>query len=233
MFAWLLDPLYLMMLLPAMALAGLASLLTQTTFSKYSRVAASSRCTGAEAARRLLNSEGIYDVTIQPVRGFLSDHYDPRTRTLRLSPNVYQSHSLAAIGVACHEAGHAMQHAGGYLPLALRSALVPAAQLGSSGSYIIFLLGMLFNAPGMMKLGVLLFSLVVLFSLITLPVEWDATARAKRLMVRSGIVSPQEGRSAAAVLNAAFMTYVASAFTAIMTLLYYMLRAGLLGGSDD
>jgi len=233
MFGWLFDPLYLMMLLPAMILAGLASVLTQATFSKYSRVASRSGMTGAEAARRLLADQGVYDVDIQPTRGFLSDHYDPSTRTLKLSPGVYQSRSLAAIGVACHEAGHALQHASGYLPLGLRSALVPAAQLGSSGSYIIFLLGFLFQAPAIMKLGVLLFALVVLFSIITLPVEWNASARAKRLMVSSGVVSPSEGGPAGAVLNAAFMTYVASAFTAIMTLLYYMLRAGMIGGSDD
>jgi len=233
MFGWMLDPMYLLMLLPAMVLAGIASLVTQSTFNKYSRVASRYGMTGAEAAQHLLRSQGIHNVRITPVRGFLSDHYDPTTRTLRLSPAVYQSRSLSAIGVACHEAGHALQHAGGYLPLAIRSALVPAAQIGSSGSYIIFLLGFLFQAPAMMKIGVFLFSLVVLFSLITLPVEWNATARAKRLMVSSGIVSPEEGRPAGAVLNAAFMTYVASAFTAIMTLLYYMLRAGMLGGNDD
>jgi Zn-dependent membrane protease YugP len=181
----------------------------------------------------MLRSQGVHNVNIEPVRGFLSDHYDPRSHTLRLSPNVYQSRSLSAIGVACHEAGHALQHANNYLPLALRSALVPAASLGSSGAYIIFLIGLLFGATSMMKLGVLLFSLVVVFSLVTLPVEWNATARAKRLMVQAGIVSPAEQSSAGAVLNAAFLTYVASAFTAIMTLLYYMLRAGLLGGGDD
>jgi Zn-dependent membrane protease YugP len=221
------------MLLPAMLLAGWASLLTRRTFDRYSRRAAASGLTGAEAADALLRREGVADVRIQPVRGFLSDHYDPRTRTLRLSPAVYQSSSLSAIGVACHEAGHALQHAGQYLPLQLRSALVPAAQIGSHGSYIIFVLGLILRSQPFMKLGVLLFALVVLFSLVTLPVEWDATARAKRLMVPAGIVSPRERRDAGAVLNAAFLTYIASAFTAIMTLLYYMLRAGLLGGRDD
>lgn len=233
MFGWVFDPVYLMMLLPAMILAGIASLLTQSTFRRYSRVGSYSGMSGAEAAERMLRSQGIYNVDIKPVRGFLSDHYDPVMRTLRLSPDVYQSRSLSAIGVACHEAGHALQHAGGYLPLALRSALVPAAQIGSSGSYIIFLLGFLFQSIAMMKIGVYLFAMVVLFSIITLPVEWNATARAKRLMVNAGIVTPSEAGAAGAVLNAAFLTYVASAFTAIMTLLYYMMRAGLLGRNDD
>lgn len=233
MFGWMMDPMYLMMLVPAMVLAGIASLFTQTTFSRYSRVGSRSGLTGAQAARQLLAGQGVHDVDIQPTRGLLSDHYDPTTRTLRLSPGVYESRSLAAIGVACHEAGHALQHANGYLPLGLRSALVPAAQLGSSGSYIIFMLGFLFQAPAIMKIGVLLFALVVLFSIITLPVEWNASARAKRLMVSSGIVSPSESGAAGAVLNAAFMTYIASAFTAIMTLLYYMLRAGMIGRRDD
>lgn len=233
MFGWMMDPLYLMMLVPAMLLAGLASILTQSTFSRYSRIGSSSGLTGAQAARLMLERQGVYDVSIKQVGGFLSDHYDPVTRTLRLSPAVYQSRSLASIGVACHEAGHALQHAGGYLPLALRSALVPAAQVGSSGSYIIFLMGFLFQSLLLMKLGVFLFALVVLFSIVTLPVEWDATTRARRLMVSSGVVSFSEAGEAGKVLNAAFLTYVASAFTAIMTLLYYLMRAGLLGGRDE
>jgi Zn-dependent membrane protease YugP len=232
-FGFLYDPLYLAFLVPAMILAGLATLLTRTTFSKYSRTGVSSGVTGAQAARRLLDSAGLHDVQIEAVHGFLSDHYDPAARTLRLSSQVYASRSLSAIGVACHEAGHALQHAHGYSPLALRSALVPATSLGSHGAYIFFLLGFLFRSPGMMTIGVALFSLVVIFSLVTLPVEWDATSRAKRLMVSTRIVTIPEQAHAGAVLNAAFLTYVASAFTAIMTLLYYMLRAGLLGGRDD
>lgn len=230
---WMLDPLYLLMLLPAMILAGIASMVTQSTFKKYSKRAAASGLTGAQAAQELMRSRGLYDVSVEQVRGFLSDHYDPRTRTLRLSPDVYGSRSLSAIGVACHEAGHALQHADHYLPLSIRSAMVPAAQLGTNGAYIIFFIGLIMSAPALMKAAVFLFAGAVLFTLITLPVEWDATARAKRLMTRAGIVSASEQGSAGAVLNAAFLTYVAAAFTAIMTLLYYMLRAGLLGGSDD
>ena len=224
---------YILFMLPAMILAGLATLFTKTTFNTYSRQAASSGYTGEQAARRLLQEEGVLDVEIEPVDGFLSDHYDPRSRKLRLSPGVYQSRSLSAIGVACHEAGHALQHASGYLPLSLRTSLVPLTQFGSTGSYIFFLLGMFLQSFALMKIGVLLFSLVVIFSLITLPVEYNASARAKALMVRAGIVTPQEQAMAGRVLNAAFLTYVASAFTALMTLLYYLLRSGMLGRRDD
>ncbi|MBN1558117.1 MAG: zinc metallopeptidase [Lentisphaerae bacterium] len=227
------DPLYFVFLLPALVLAGLATLKTRTTFNHYSRVRSANGLTGAQAARHMLDARGLHNVRIEPVRGFLSDHYDPRSRVLRLSPDVYRSPSLSAIGVACHEAGHALQHASGYLWLNFRSALVPVTQFGSHGSYILFIMGLLFHAPGLIKIAVLLFSAVVLFSIITLPVEWNATVRAKQLMVSTGIVSERERRAAGAVLNAAFLTYVASAFTAIMTLLYYLLRAGLLGGRND
>jgi Zn-dependent membrane protease YugP len=225
---------YLLFMLPAMALAGLATLYTKSTFSKYARVRNAMGLTGAQAAYRMLQSQGVHDVRIEPVNGFLSDHYDPSSRTLRLSPQVYQSPSLSAIGVACHEAGHALQHSTGYAPLGLRTALVPAVQIGSSGSYIFFLMGMFMRSMALMQLGALLFAGVVVFSLVTLPVEWNATARAKRLMVTAGIVGTMEEQQAAgSVLNAAFLTYVASAFTALMTLLYYLLRSGLVGGSDD
>jgi len=224
---------YIIFMLPAMVLAGLATLFTKTTFNKYSRVRTASGVTGAEAAARLLSREGLQDVTIEPVRGFLSDHYDPRSRTLRLSPGVYASNSLSAIGVACHEAGHAIQHAHRYAPLGLRSLLVPVTQFGSSSYVWFFILGMFLNSMPIMKLGVIMLGLVVLFSLVTLPVEWDASARAKRLMTSAGIVTQPEQAVAGKVLNAAFLTYVASAFTAIMSLLYWLLRLGLLGGSDD
>lgn len=224
------DPLYMMIMLPALILAGLATLLTKSTFNKYSKQRASSGLTGAQAAQRLLAAQGVRDVAIESVQGFLSDHYDPRSRTLRLSPEVYASSSLAAIGVACHEAGHALQHATRYVPLALRSALVPAAQFGSYGSYIFILLGTFTSVLGLIKIGIVLFSVTVLFSLVTLPVEWDASARAKRLMVSTGIVEPSAQRAAGAVLNAAFLTYIAAALTALLQLLYHLMRAGVLGG---
>lgn len=224
---------YLMFLLPAMLLAGAASLYTRSTFNRYSRVRAQSGMTGAEAAEALLASQGLSQVRVEQVHGFLSDHYDPMSRTLRLSPDVYGSPSLAAIGVACHEAGHALQHSRRYFPLLLRSGLVPLAQIGSHAAYVVFMLGLFMNALPLVKLACLLFSAVVAFSLVTLPVEWDATARAKRLMVSAGIVASGERDMAGRVLNAAFLTYVAGAFTAIMTLLYYLARAGLIGGRRD
>ena len=227
------DPLYFMLIAPGLILALIASALTKGTFGKYSRVRTSTGQTGAQAAATMLRSQGIYDVDIEMTQGFLSDHFDPRTNTLRLSPEVYKSNSLAAVGVACHEAGHALQKAMHYAPLHMRTALVPVTQFGSSFSYLFILAGMLLNMALLMKVGVLLFTAAVVFSLVTLPVEWDASARAKKLMVSSGIVSPMELDGASAVLNAAFMTYVASAVTALLTLLYYALRAGLIGGRDD
>jgi Zn-dependent membrane protease YugP len=215
--------------LPGLVLALAASAMTRSTFAKYSRVRAASGMTGAEAARAMLYSQGIRDVTIEQTRGFLADHYDPRTNTLRLSQDVFHSNSLSAIGVACHEAGHALQQAHQYAPLALRSSLVPATQFGSQAAPIILLLGLLLHAPLLIQFGLILFTAVVIFTLVTLPVEWNASTRAKELMVDARIVAPQEQPHAAAVLNAAFMTYVASAVSAVLTLLYYLFRAGLLG----
>jgi len=227
------DPLYLIIMLPALILAGIASAKTKGTFSKYSRVAASSRLTGAQAARRMLDANGLHEVEIRRVRGFLSDHYNPANRTLNLSPDVYDSQSLSAIGVACHEAGHALQHAHGYVPLKMRSAMVPVTQFSSYGAYIFILLGVFMQSMVMAKFGVWLFGIGFVFALITLPVEWDATARAKRQMVTDGIVIPSEAADAGKVLDAAFLTYVAAAVSALLTLLYYMMRLGLLGGRND
>ncbi len=219
------DPMYYMLLLPGIVLALIATAITQGTFRKYSRVGAASGLTGAEAARQLLDGQGLGDVEIRMTQGFLSDHYDPRNRTLNLSPQVYQSASLSAIGVACHEAGHAIQHAHHYAPLALRSSLVPVTQFGSNLAFPIVFAGLLFGFPFLIKAGIVLFALVVLFTFITLPVEWNASSRAKKLMVTSGIITASEQPRAAAVLNAAFLTYVASAVTALLQLIYYLLLA--------
>jgi len=224
------DPMYFLFVGPGMIVALIATIRVRMTFSKYSSTAVSSGLTGAQAAKFMLERQGVYDVAIEAVDGFLSDHYDPTSRTLRLSPGVYQSQSLSAIGVACHEAGHALQHATHYAWLGWRSALVPATSFGSFGSYICFILGMFLQSPTLVLIGVGLFSLVVLFSIVTLPVEWNASARAKALMVSTGIVRADEQDDAAAVLNAAFLTYVASAVTSLLTLLYYLWRLGLLGG---
>ena len=213
---------YILFALPGLLLAMLASFLVQSTFRKYSRVGASSRLTGAEAAAQMLKSQGVFDVQIERAGGLLSDHFDPRTNTLRLSPGVYDSPSLSAIGVACHEAGHALQKATRYGPLGLRSALVPVTNLGSQLAVPIVIAGLIFKSVGLFNFGILLFVLVVAFTLITLPVEWNASARAKRLMVSSGVVTAEEAPHAGSVLNAAFLTYVASAVSAVLTLLYYL-----------
>lgn len=227
------DPLYMFMMLPALILAGIATWLTHSTFSRYGRVRSASGLTGAQAAYQMLAAQEVRGVTIERANGFLSDHYDPTSRTLRLSSGVYGSDSLSAIGVACHEAGHALQHAAAWGPLTLRSALVPATQLGSYGSYILITLGMLLRLRMLAVAGVALFTVVVLFALVTLPVEWDASRRAKRYMAETGIVTAAELPHASSVLNAAFLTYVASAFTALLNLLYYLMRLGLLGRRDD
>lgn len=228
----ILDPLFLAFAIPGMILAGIATMLTKSTFNKYSKMMASSGMTGAQAARQMLDSQGLRDVNIERVQGFLSDHYDPRHRVLRLSPPVHDAHSLSAIGVACHEAGHAMQHKQNYAPLQLRSALVPAASLGSNLAYIVFFVGLMLQTQAgggvgglLVNAGILLFSAAVLFSVVTLPVEWDASARAKKQMVAVGIVSHAEQEHAGRVLNAAFLTYLAAAVSSILTLLYFIIRA--------
>lgn len=226
------DPVYyLLVLIPGLLISGGASLLVRSAFNKYSRVASRSGMSGAQAAKRLLDDAGIHDVAIIRVAGTLSDHYNPQTKELALSEPVYASNSLAAIGVACHEAGHAIQHARGYAPLALRSAIVPLASIGSSLGYLVMAVG-LFISPAIVGIGALIFSGVLLFQLVTLPVEFDATARAKRLVVEAGIVSSQEREGIDKVLNAAALTYVAAVISTLLTLLYYLLRSGLLGGRD-
>jgi uncharacterized protein len=219
------DPTYLLFILPALALSLWASWRTHSAFKKYSRVRTLRGLTGAQAAREMLRRAGIPDVEVVPTRGFLSDHYNPANKTLALSEATYESSSVAAVGVACHEAGHAIQHAEGYKPLWLRSALVPTASLGSSAGYFVMLGGLLFHSANLIYFGALLFSAVLLFQLVTLPVEFDATARAKRLAVETGVVLPQEREGMDKVLNAAAMTYVAAVVSTLMTLLYYLLAA--------
>ncbi len=218
----MLDMTYFIYVLPGMILAMIASWMVKSTFNKYSQVGAASGLTGAEAAHQMLESQGIHDVRIEQVQGFLSDHYDPTANVLRLSPQVYGSHSLSAIGVACHEAGHALQKAHAYAFLGLRSKLVPVCTLSSNLAMPILMAGFFMQFGPLINVGIALFSAAVLFSIVTLPVEWDASARAKKLMVSSGIVSPLEQASASRVLNAAFLTYLASAITAILTLVYYL-----------
>jgi hypothetical protein len=234
----LFDPVYLLFMIPPLLLSLWASAKTKSAFKKYSQVRAASGMSGAQAAARLLQSAGITDVEIVPTRGTLSDHYNPVTKKLALSEPVYGSSSIAAIGVACHEAGHAIQHARHYAPLWLRSLLVPTAGIGSSLGYIVMLVGLflIWNeaafGPQVFLAGAILFSAVLLFQIVTLPVELDASARAKRLAVEHGIVLQQEREGMDKVLNAAALTYVAAAVSTIMTLVYFLLRSGLLGGRD-
>ena len=232
MFWALFDPLYLIILAPGLALSLYATFRTKSTFSKYSKVGSRSGLTGAAAAELMLKRHGVSGVRIERSGGWLSDHYDPSKKALRLSEDVYSSQSLSAIGVACHEAGHAMQDAQGYGMLGLRTALVPATNFSSTFSYILIIAGVFLQFTGLIFVGVCLFSVGVVFSLITLPVEWDASRRAKVAMDEAGMLSPEENRHASKVLNAAFLTYLAAAVTSILTLVYYLIRLGVLGGDE-
>ena len=224
------DPLYLLFSVPALLLSMLASFFVKSTFNKYSKVTSSSGLTGAQAADIMLKASGVTNVKIEHVNGFLSDHYDPSVNTLRLSDAVYGSNSLSALGVACHEAGHALQKANNYAPMGLRTLLVLPANLGSKFSYVLILGGAAMQQPLLIKAGIILFTAAVAFSVVTLPVEWDASARAKKALITAGILQPQEQTHAASVLNAAFLTYVAGAVSSLATLLYYLIRAGVIGG---
>lgn len=226
------DPMYFLIIAPGFLFALWASFKTKSAFNKYSKVATMNGLTGAQAAQRLLDEAGIRDVTVTATRGYLSDHYNPTNKTLALSEAVYGSNSVAAVGVACHEAGHAIQHAQDYKPMYIRSLLVPTAGIGSNLGYFVMLGGLLFASQPMVGVGALLFSAVLVFQLVTLPVEFDASNRAKRLAVEYGIIYPQERKGVDKVLNAAAMTYVAAMVSSILTLLYFLLRAGLLGGRD-
>jgi len=225
------DPLYLIYALPGLLLGLWAQSRVKRNFNKYAKVRTLQNVTGAEVARSLLDAQGLYDVAIEEVQGTLTDHYDPRGKVLRLSPEVYRNPSVAAAGIAAHEMGHALQDAGGYFPLQIRSTLVPAAQFGSSLAPWIFMGGLLLNITQIAWAGVILFGAAVLFTLITLPVEFDASARAKKLLVNNGILIGDEINGVNKVLDAAALTYVAAAVSAIGTLLYFVLR--LTGGGRD
>ncbi len=235
----ILDPLYFIILAPAMLLAIWAQWRVKSAYSKASQVPASSGMTGAETARMILEAHDIKDVGVEPSHGFLSDHYDPKAKMLRLSPDVFQGRSVAALGIAAHEAGHAIQDAKGYAPLKLRNGIVPLAAVGSNLSMILFMVGMFMAFSGaifgdyLMYAGIILFSAVVVFQLVNLPVEFDASKRAKDLLQSTHMVAPGgEAKAMNKVLNAAALTYVAATLTAVLTLLYLILRSGLLGSRD-
>ena len=223
------DPTYMLIIITAL-ISLFAQFLVNSRFSKYSRVRSRSGMTGAQAAERILQSQGIYDVAIQRVSGKLTDHYDPRNKTLNLSDAVYASTSVAAVGVAAHECGHAIQHARGYAPLSFRSALVPVANIGSQLSWLFIILGIFFGGSHtLIMIGILMFSAAVLFQLVTLPVEFNASGRALKLLSETGILQKDEVSDTRKVLSAAALTYVAAATTAVLQLLR-LLR--LFGGND-
>ena len=223
------DPIYWLLAIPGLLLGLWAQMRVKGTYNKYAQVRTSRNLTGAEVARYLLDNQGLQDVRIEETKGMLTDHYDPRSRVLRLSTDVYRTPSVSAAGVAAHETGHALQHAARYAPLQLRSAIVPAVQISSSIAPILILLGFLLRFTALAWVGVILFAGAVVFALITLPVEFDASRRAKTLLNQSGLVMGEELRGVDKVLDAAGLTYVAAAVAAVGQLLYYVLLLG--GGS--
>ncbi len=227
------DPTYFLVIIGAV-ICLIASAKVKSTFRKYASYRSMSGMTGAEAAQRILHSAGIYDVEVLHISGELTDHYNPAKKTLNLSDSVYGSTSVAAVGVAAHECGHAIQHQQEYLPLKIRSSLVPAANFGSALAWPVILLGLFFTSNTgtlLIHIGILLFSLAVLFQLVTLPVEFDASARAVKILGETGILSSQELPYTKKVLGAAALTYVASAAAAILQLLRIILLFG--GRGDD
>jgi Zn-dependent membrane protease YugP len=227
------DPVYFVFLAPALILSLWASWRVKVNFKKYSKVGTARGITGADAAAEILRSAGINDVSVVQARGFLTDHYNPVNKTLALSEGVYNSNSIAAVGIAAHESGHAIQHQRKYAPLWLRSLLVPTASIGSNLGYLVMLFGLMLGATNMVLVGAVLFSAVLLFQVVTLPVEFDASSRAKKLLVEYGIIMERERVGVDKVLNAAALTYVAAAISTLLTLLYFLMRAGLLGGRRD
>ncbi len=216
------DPSYFIFVGPAILLALWAQWRVKSAYAQAKTRPAQSGLTGAQTAQRILDQNGIRDVKIEPVRSFLGDHYDPRKKVLRLSPEVYQGRSLASLGIAAHEAGHAIQHAVGYAPLAVRGALVPMASVGSNLSMILILAGMFIAALQPLAIvGLVLFSAVVLFQIVNLPVEFNASRRARAVLISGGMITLDEDATVAKVLNAAAMTYVAATITAIAQLLYF------------
>jgi Zn-dependent membrane protease YugP len=225
-----LDPRYLLFMVPGLVLMLATQWYVRSNYNKWSKIQARSRMTGREAAERLAQAGGLHDIRIEGVSGNLSDHYDPRKNVLRLSTGVYQGNSIASLAIAAHEMGHAMQDKQGYYPLRFRAALVPAVNIGSNLGWIFILLGLFLQITPLAWLGVFVFSGGALFALATLPVEFDASARAKRLLVNSGIiVGKEEERGVNAVLNAAALTYMAALVTAVLQLLYYVTLVGGMG----
>lgn len=220
------DPLYFIYIAPALILALWAQSRVSGAFKQYSRVRSNRGFTGAQVARQLLQNAGAQEVEVSETQGNLTDHYDPRSRAVRLSRGVYSSSSLAALGVAAHEAGHALQHQEGYMWLGLRNTIIPMTQFGSQMAFPLFFIGLLTQLEFLMTLGILFFSAAVVFQLVTLPVEYNASARAMRLLLAEGFITPDEVRPTRAVLSAAALTYLAAALMAVMQLLYLLSLRG-------
>ena len=219
------DPTYILIVI-GMVICLVAQAHVNSTFKKYSRVQSNSGLTGAQAAKRILESQGIYDVTIQHIAGELTDNYNPRNKVLSLSSSTYNSTSVAAIGVAAHECGHAIQDAVNYAPLNIRTAIVPAANIGSTLSWPLFLAGLVFSIRPLLTVGILLFSLAVLFQLVTLPVEFNASARALKMLGDNRLIAQEEVKGAQKVLVAAALTYVAALAASVLQLLRLIILAG-------
>jgi Zn-dependent membrane protease YugP len=219
------DPLYLLLMLPGMAVAGWAQNRIASAYREGSRYRVSSGVTGAKAAAVIMHSSGVDNVPIEPVAGQLTDHYDPSKKILRLSANNYQDSSLAAVGVAAHEAGHALQDASHYPLLVIRNLIVPLAGIGSNISFTALMAGVIFQSMTLVWAGILLFSTVVVFQLVNLPVEFDASRRAREQLKLTGLISPAEDQVVGKVLGAAAMTYVAATLTSILQLLFFVIRA--------
>lgn len=225
------NPYYLIFMAPAIILMMVVQWYVNSAYNKWSRVPASSRMSGAEAAQRLIRSAGLYGVEVEGVAGNLTDHYDPRKKILRLSQGVYQGSSVASLAIAAHELGHAIQDKEGYPALRLRSALVPAVNIGSKLGWILIIIGLILRVTDLAWLGVLVFSGGAVFALATIPVELNASARAKRLLADTGLIrGPEEQRGVNNVLNAAALTYVAALVTAVAQLLYYVTLIMGMGG---
>ena len=225
------DPTYFLLII-GMLISLAASAKLKSTFSVYKKVRSASGYTGAEAAQRILRAAGITDVEIVPISGSLTDHYDPRTKRVCLSEDSYNKTSLAAVGVAAHECGHAIQHAINYAPLSLRTAIIPLANIGSALSWPLFLAGLIFSIRPLLTVGIVLFSLAVLFQLVTLPVEFNASSRALRMLGTTGILGEGEVSGAKKVLFAAAMTYVAALASSILQLVRLIILAGGKKDSD-
>ncbi len=219
------DPTFIL-LIPALLLAGWAQYKVQSTFHRYSRVPSNSGITGAQVARKLLQANGIDDVTVEPVRGNLTDHYHPTKKILFLSEPVFGESSISAVCVAAHEVGHAIQHQEGYKPLSIRSMLVPVANFGNYTAWILFFVGLIFSMDFLVQIGIVLFTFVVLFQLVTLPVEFNASSRALAQVSYQGFLNNDELRYGKKVLNAAALTYVAAALMAILQLLRLLIIFG-------